>query len=89
MHELGFIHLKKSSKSEEKLLTDLWKTLGGTNDGAVKAENLLSVLTAIMNASVPEILNQHFADSADVLGHRELNGLCYDELDNLHFTSPE
>ena len=24
-----------------------------------------------------------------MLGHRELNGLCYDELDNLHFISPE
>ena len=57
MHELGFIHLKKSSKSEEKLLTEIWKIMGGTNEGAIKAENLLAVLTAIMNASVPEIMN--------------------------------
>ena len=57
MHELGFIHLKKSSKSEEKLLTEIWKIMSGTNEGAIKAENLLAVLTAIMNASVPEIMN--------------------------------
>ena len=56
MHELGFIHLKKSSSSEEELLTQLWKILDGTNENSIKAENLLVVLAAVMNVTVPEVL---------------------------------
>jgi hypothetical protein len=56
MHELGFIHLKKSSSSEEELLTTLWKILDGTNETSIKAENLLIVLSAVMNVTVPEVL---------------------------------
>ena len=89
MHELGFIHLKKSSQAEEKLLTDLWKTLGGSNENAIKAENLLVVLTGVMNAVVPEVMSKHIGDQAEICGHRQVGPLCYDELDNVHFSSPE
>ena len=49
MHVLGFIHVKNRSNTEEEMLTDLWKILGGTNDNYVKAENLFVLLAAIMN----------------------------------------
>lgn len=32
MHSLGFIHVKNRSLSEEEMLTDIWKIMGGTND---------------------------------------------------------
>jgi hypothetical protein len=56
MHDLGFIHLKKSSSAEEELLTELWKSLDGTNENSIKAENLLVVLSAVMNVTVSEVL---------------------------------
>ena len=89
MHELGFISLKKSSNAEENLLTTLWKMLEGTNENSIKAENLLIALAAVMNVTTPEVLVPHIADQADVLGHRQHGIMCYDELENLHFTSKE
>jgi len=50
MHSLGFIHVKDRSNSEEELLTLIWKTLGGTNDNSIKAENLFVFLVGIINA---------------------------------------
>jgi hypothetical protein len=49
MHALGFIHVKSRSLSEEEMLTEIWKMLGGTNESQVKAENLFVVLAGIMN----------------------------------------
>lgn len=78
MHELGFIHLKKSSASEEELLTQLWKILDGTNDNSIKAENLLVVLAAVMNVTVPEVLQPHISDFNEMQGHLQRGLLCYD-----------
>lgn len=49
MHTLGFIHVKNRSSSEEEMLTEIWKILGGTKDKSVKAENLFILLAGIMN----------------------------------------
>lgn len=49
MHTLGFIHVKNRSSSEEEMLTEIWKILGGSNDNTVKAENLFVLLAGIMN----------------------------------------
>jgi len=50
MHTLWFIHVKDRSNSEEELLTLIWKSLGGTNDNSIKAENLFVFLVGIINA---------------------------------------
>lgn len=50
MHSLGFIYVKSRSSSEEEMLTEIWKMLGGTNDNTIKAENLFVVLAGVMNA---------------------------------------
>lgn len=49
MHSLGFIHIKNRSATEEEMLTEIWKILGGSNDNNVKAENLFVILAGIMN----------------------------------------
>ena len=59
MHTLGFIHVKNRSTSEEEMLTDIWKKLGGTNDNYIKAENLFVLLAGIMNIQLPDIVHKH------------------------------
>lgn len=88
MHNLGFIHLKKSSIHEEELLTDLWKLLGGTNENSIKAENLLTTLAAVMNLQVQDVLMPHLKGQ-NYEDHYKVGALCYDSINNLHFSSEE
>ena len=81
MHNLGFIHLKSSSIYEEELLTDLWKVMGGNNDNAIKAENLMVILSGIMNLQVPEIMR---SNSRNYATHKHF---CVDEGNNAFFCS--
>lgn len=89
MHHLGFISLKESSQTDEELLTDIWKELGGNNENTVKAENLLVFLGAVMNTQVTEILSYHFSDQAEVLGHSRKGFMCYDDSNDAHFLSQD
>ena len=59
MHTLGFIYVKCRFPSEEELLTEIWKILGGTNDNTIKAENLFVLLAGIMNAQISELVWDH------------------------------
>lgn len=86
MHVLGFIHVKNRSTVEEEMLTECWKLLGGTNDNSVKAENLFVVLSAIMNIQLPDIVHRHEEEIQD---HNKEGRLCYDQHQNVHFTSYE
>lgn len=52
MHSLYFVHLTNVTASEEALLVELWNTLGGDTESAVKAENLLILLSAVMNLNL-------------------------------------
>jgi hypothetical protein len=38
------------------MLTDIWKILGGTDDNSVKAENLIVLLSGIMNIQLKDIV---------------------------------
>ena len=49
MHALGFIHVRNRSSTEEEMLTEIWKNLGGTNENTVKVKNLFLLLAGIMN----------------------------------------
>jgi len=79
MHALGFIHVKNRSLSEEEMLTDIWKLLGGTNDNQVKAENLFIVLAGIMNIHLPELLRKPDTD------YKKKGILYFDDLNNAVF----
>jgi len=49
MHQLGFIHIKSRSSTEEEQLTEIWKQLGGNGDNQIKAENVFIFLCGILN----------------------------------------
>jgi hypothetical protein len=84
MHALGFIHVKSRSLSEEEMLTDIWKLLGGTNENFVKAENLFVVLAGIMNIQIPDIIRKQ-----DFSSYTRKCLLYYDEYNNTYFGSYE
>jgi hypothetical protein len=84
MHALGFIHVKSRSLSEEEMLTDIWKLLGGTNENFVKAENLFVVLAGIMNIQIPDIVRKQ-----DYSSYTRKGLLYYDEYNNAYFGSYE
>eukprot|EP00347_Sterkiella_histriomuscorum_P021695 403333083 len=87
MHTLGFIHVTNRSSSEEEMLTEIWKILGGTNDNMVKAENLFVLLAGIMNIQLPDLVQKHTKKEAPHMGHRINGCLCYDQFNNAHFIS--
>ncbi len=59
MHSLYFIHVTNVTSSEEALIVDLWNTLGGDTENSVKAENLLILLTAVMNLNLAGIVKTY------------------------------
>ena len=60
MHSLYFVHLTNVTDKDESLMCDMWKSLGGINmDSKVKAENVLTLLSATMNLNVAEIIIQY------------------------------
>lgn len=87
MHSLYFMHLTNVTASEEALIVDLWNTLGGDNESAVKAENLLILLSAVMNLNQDNIVKQYSED--EVENHYSRGILNFDENNNLYFASYE
>ena len=59
MHSLYFMHLTNVTASEEALLVELWNTLGGDTESAVKAENLLTLLSAVMNLNIEGLVRNY------------------------------
>lgn len=85
MHSLYFMHLTNVTASEEALIVELWNTLGGDNENAVKAENLLTLLSAVMNLNHDNIIKDYSDD--EIENHYSRGILNFDENNNLYFTS--
>lgn len=87
MHSLYFMHLTNVTASEEALIVDLWNTLGGDNESAVKAENLLALLSAVMNLNQENIVK--FYSDEETENHYSRGILNFDENNNLYFANNE
>lgn len=87
MHSMGFINLKRNSSECEELLTELWKMVGGTDTNAIRAENLLTVLSAVMNLPVNEVMPTHTGNKSAHMRHKKKGMLCFDQGGACHLTS--
>jgi hypothetical protein len=85
MHSLYFMHLTNVTASEEGLLVELWNTLGGDTEGAVKAENLLTLLSAVMNLNLEGLVRTYSEE--EKANHYSRGFLHFDENNDLYFES--
>ena len=87
MHSLYFMHLTNVTASEEALIVDLWNTLGGDTENAVKAENLLTLLSAVMNLNLCGVVKNYPDEERE--NHYSRGLLHFDENNNLYFDNSE
>ena len=85
MHGMNFIHVYSKSDMEEELLIEIWNMLGGTEHNFIKAENLFIVLAGILNIQHPDLIHSH--DKEFPTDHTSNRYICFDSLNNAHFTS--
>lgn len=87
MHSLYFMHLTNVTPSEEALIVDLWNTLGGDTEGSLKAENLLTLLSAVMSLNLCGIVKTYSDEEME--NHYSRGFLHFDENNNLYFANKE
>lgn len=59
--------------------------MGGTNENSIKAENLMVILSGIMNLQVNELI--HPSIIVENNKHQQLPYFCYDENKNIYYNS--
>jgi len=82
MNSLGFVNINQIQITEEKLMTELWASIGGSEENTVPAYNVMVALAGVMGLVIEETI-----PSQPTKAVRRKGFVSYDNLDNLYFAS--